>query len=917
MKLYRIFLTLIAGAALLAGCERENPVNDRPLAVDVKPSLLTLDGKTASEVEVEVTATAAWTAAIPEKADWVSLDKVSGAAGTSKVKVSVLQGGDDARSAEIIFKAGSDSKILTVNQTGGIVWGTEDNPYTATKAYEWVSTLPADAKSGNKVYVKGIICRIQAPYVADDYGNAHFFISDDGKDEGETTGKVFQCYRVLYLGGEKYSNPADRNVQLGDEVVIYGTVVNYKGNTPETAQNEAYLVSIKEGSAPLLACAERDVVVAASETEASFDIEAKNISGGWTVTTDAGWITDYTKSGTESGKVAVKFDANTGAERTATFTVSAAGVNDLTLTLKQGAYTEIGTLEKPYTVAEIIAALKEGEVPGNVYIKGIISNTTKYNYGPTYSTASFWISDDGVFNDNLDKDFEAYSAYWLGGTLEQPTAAADIKANFKVGDEVVLYGAVTAFTKDGKTTYETASKKAKIYSLNWAQSDENGVGNVDYPFNAAGAKQFIIDTQAAVKAAKDAGGTLAIPDVAVAGKASKIVFPYDADHKTGTFWMSDDGVFNNDLEKDFEAYSVYWLENKEWQDGFGQVAVGDEVIIRGQLTAYTKDGKTTYETASKKAYLYSLNGVTKLDDTPQPEETPALFLNEFFPDGKQIEIYNAESTDVDMTGWVLLKNDGEEGEKDTFTIPASLAKVPAKGYAVFTCKQTDAANGPLFGLSGKKGFKIALKKGDTVIDEVDNLKEKDVARIVIPDGKSWGRKADGDTEFVLFDTPTIGAANVAPSTGAAAYKKVTSVTSGKKYLIVAANVNGKMYAATPIAADKNYGRLNGTEVTVADDAIAEAKENLEFTFTAVEGGFNITMSDGRLLGVDETHDNTFQIGEGYEYLFTVTAREDGTVAVGNPKYGRTLYHGGGTYTNFSMSSKVPDDGVYPCLFEKQ
>ena len=77
------------------------------------------------------------------------------------------------------------------------------------------------------------------------------------------------------------------------------------------------------------------------------------------------------------------------------------------------------------------------------------------------------------------------------------------------------------------------------------------------------------------------------------------------------------------------------------------------------------------------------------------------------------------------------------------------------------------------------------------------------------------------------------------------------------------------------------------------------------------------MSDGRLLGVDETHDNTFQIGDGYEYLFTVTAREDGTVAVGNPKYGRTLYHGGGTYTNFSMSSKVPDDGVYPCLFEKQ
>jgi len=279
-----------------------------------------------------------------------------------------------------------------------------------------------------------------------------------------------------------------------------------------------------------------------------------------------------------------------------------------------------------------------------------------------------------------------------------------------------------------------------------------------------------------------------------------------------------------------------------------------------------------------------------------------------------MEIYNSTDKEVDIAGWQFVKDDGKE-EKDIYTIPASLeaSKVPAKGYAVFTCKQSDVANGPLFGLSGTKGFKIELKKGDTVVDVADNLTT--ITRI--PDGKSWGRETDGADKFVIFDTPTIGAANVAPSTGAAAYKKVTSVTSGKKYLIVAKNVNGKMFAASPIPADKTYGRLNGTEVTVADDAITEAKENLEFTFTAVEGGFNITMSDGRLLGVDETHDNTFQIGEGYEYLFTVTAREDGTVAVGNPKYGRTLYHGGGTYTNFSMSSKVPDDGVYPCLFEKQ
>ena len=36
-------------------------------------------------------------------------------------------------------------------------------------------------------------------------------------------------------------------------------------------------------------------------------------------------------------------------------------------------------------------------------------------------------------------------------------------------------------------------------------------------------------------------------------------------------------------------------------------AVGDDVVVKGQLTLY----KGTYETASKKAWIYSLNGATE------------------------------------------------------------------------------------------------------------------------------------------------------------------------------------------------------------------------------------------------------------------------------------------------------------------
>ena len=46
---------------------------------------------------------------------------------------------------------------------------------------------------------------------------------------------------------------------------------------------------------------------------------------------------------------------------------------------------------------------------------------------------------------------------------------------------------------------------------------------------------------------------------------------------------------------------------EEWTEGMGQIAEGDEVVLCGKVTKY----KTTYETSSKKAYVYSINGKTE------------------------------------------------------------------------------------------------------------------------------------------------------------------------------------------------------------------------------------------------------------------------------------------------------------------
>ena len=266
-----------------------------------------------------------------------------------------------------------------------------------------------------------------------------------------------------------------------------------------------------------------------------------------------------------------------------------------------------GTATNPYTASEIAALLTGGTTfDEDVYIKGTVS-AILYDFSNYNGTGTFWLSDDGEFNGSEDKksttdfthDFECYSVKWFGN---EPWAEGN--GQVRVGDEVVVCGKTTLY----KGVAETSSQKAWIYSVNGATSEANGLGNADYPFNIAGAVAFIDEMQAAIAAAKAADQPApTFPDVCVKGKVSKIQSAYSVDYGTAIFWISDDGEFKDDPSKDFEAYSLYYFGGKSWTEGDKQIAIGDEVIIKGQLTKY----KSTYETSSKKASLYSLNGATE------------------------------------------------------------------------------------------------------------------------------------------------------------------------------------------------------------------------------------------------------------------------------------------------------------------
>lgn len=112
--------------------------------------------------------------------------------------------------------------------------GTQNDPFNAQAAIKYASALAADTNS-EPVYIEGIVC--DEPNIDTNYGNATFHISDDG-----TQNNQFYVFRCFDFNSQKFTDA--KKFKKGDKVVIYGPVVNYKGNTPETVANKAYLVSI-------------------------------------------------------------------------------------------------------------------------------------------------------------------------------------------------------------------------------------------------------------------------------------------------------------------------------------------------------------------------------------------------------------------------------------------------------------------------------------------------------------------------------------------------------------------------------------------------------------------------------------------------------------------------------------------------
>lgn len=222
---------MIAASALavFASCgEKENPL-DGEASLVVKSEMSVTVGKDATNVDIEFVATRDWTA--KSNVAWASLDKESGSASANsqKISVTILPNDGTARDAKIELSIGILKKTITISQEGDGVApnGTKESPFDVASAVAKCVEI-GETQSTEKYYVKGVVSSIKNATGIAQYGNVDFYITADGA-ESETKLLVFQC---LYLGGAKFTS--EDQIKVGDNVVVYGPLVNYKGNTPET-----------------------------------------------------------------------------------------------------------------------------------------------------------------------------------------------------------------------------------------------------------------------------------------------------------------------------------------------------------------------------------------------------------------------------------------------------------------------------------------------------------------------------------------------------------------------------------------------------------------------------------------------------------------------------------------------------------
>lgn len=257
--------------------------------------------------------------------------------------------------------------------------GTKDHPYNSVAANKYTSSLASGAESDKDIYIKGKVVSVKEQY-GTQFGNATFYISDDGKADNQ-----FYVFRALYLNNKKYASGATLNP--GDEVVVCGKVTNYMGNTPETVQGKAYLVSLKSNGGGTSGGGDTGDTNAAN---GDFENWTSGQPNNWKTTSTAGNSTLSQSTDAHGGKYSVKVTGTTSANKRLGYKEMTLKAGEYTMTFYVKAATSTGGSVRPGYVP-----VTDGKV-GNYIYGDYVNDLTSTTW--TKVTYKFTITEEGTYS---------------------------------------------------------------------------------------------------------------------------------------------------------------------------------------------------------------------------------------------------------------------------------------------------------------------------------------------------------------------------------------------------------------------------------------------------------------------------------------------------------------------------------------
>ncbi|MBR1498195.1 MAG: carbohydrate binding domain-containing protein [Bacteroidaceae bacterium] len=483
--------------------------------------------------------------------------------------------------------------------------GTLASPYNVAAIVAKIKDMEAGVESTEEYYIKGKVINVKTDEATiKQYGNHTFEMVDEGNNS-----TVFTAFQVYGPGKKKFTAVDD--IKVGDEVVVCGKVVNYKGNTPETVgKGAAYVVSINSADSgdsqeegKVITCAQA-VELTNALADGGVSTESYTITGYITevigsVSRDQQtfWMAD-TKDG---GRVFEAYWANLPegvSEFKAGMKVKITGqlmkyVNNSgvvtpevknadVVILEDGAgepvITPEGTDVTCAQAVELTNALADGGISTETYtVTGYI---TEVIGSVSRDQQTFWMADtkDG------GRVFEAYWANLPEGVSE-----------FKAGMKVKITGQLMKYVKNGAVTPEI--KNADVVILE--------DGDNEPVITPEGTEVTCAQAVELTNALADGG--VSTDTYSVTGYITEVLGSVSRDQQS--FWMAD----TKDGGRVFEAY---WANLPA---GVSEFKVGSKVKITGQLMKYVKNGAVTPEIKNADVVILEEgDGGQGEDPTPGP-----------------------------------------------------------------------------------------------------------------------------------------------------------------------------------------------------------------------------------------------------------------------------------------------------------